>query len=1276
MTLIADIVDVVPDPRTTPVASVQITFNKVAKLVRLADFTLTRDGVNVPLAGPAQSVTGSGTSYSLNGLTTPTTPAGVYVVTLNAAGSSIISDDGLNEPLSNSPSDSWGQPTLWPGVTSCFRTAHLFHQSGLPLTYGPLPTFYGGALSPLDITTLVWSGTSYVITLNVFPPDQDFGPGDYVAIEQQNLASSCTGVWKVTAVNKMAKQLTLDVPPPGGTGPNNSGNGAGGLLTRWNSRRWDSLCSFTVSAAGKRGYEQSINLNDKNFLVPYNLTSIFKVVSATQGTAYGSLFKVRLEVPGHNFSTGDIVEVSGVRLLENNTYGSEIARGWWVVTYINTSFIELDNSIWVTGAASAANTGIVQSASNAIATRTAMMTGGTANPSALAIADYNKLVQWDRGYQQGMDDFRGWFETKSGGKQAGYYFSSSAVGTPLANLERGLNAGYPMILSALDKAYTNNWEISTSQNASGNLQITVAGGRTPLSVWANRVRIALIGHSNMSYCIDAHLNKVDSSLTSGGSGIRRLNGYNGLAASGTTTTLTIASGTLPNWLVGSQLYMEDGLNGGQSRTIKSVAGNPAVITVTSAFTFAIAANNKYRAGHLSFPVTAVSGQNITLGTPYRAGAGTGGAMMVMGKLATSGNSISEGAVNPLGGKYTRIATEVDHGLVAGDFIVVLGTQGAGSGFANCTRGDFADGTGGIKVHKVMTAPTSVTVDVDTPFVNYATGGRWYGTCLTVLPWFAAGSDTEATDEGRLDSPDCRRPEVVTIFNDRLKTLVNDVFSRHGARHIGFCDEAAFRYKASPASPILAMTPYSGETTDQIIDRIGQFGDWLQSTWARKMTVNTTAVLTKDTFNSTQRTNVINRWGGLMSEGACFVYDRSVYQMKGPDGYLEHITALLTGNARYYYAPQEIGGGAGFITSVGISSSVANGKAVKLITSGDSGAYPTVDESSAELGGTPHNHSGSIVGIYGHSVAAVNGVYHVRSRQSGNGVTIESRYTADGSGGTLVHCNYSVPVKIVSIAAASPGTRVTTEFPHGIPDATDEITSVRVFGYTGIDNTVTHAAVRVNDTQFDLPGVTYSADPATGICFYCRADLWHWLGLSYMLWQSGKALEYSSGSVALPVNTRRAYLPGPPTPLSADGGYTVTDFSGELTGNSAESMERCPKGSCLPTSRASPTRCWGSRCCSLPARTIPSSEKSCRTPARRLRWTPISRQTSPLAINSLSGRSRRRTRPRFFSFAGRSTATLAASRSTRRNARSSTSVSSRRRVRSPRTIELRSEREWA
>lgn len=98
----ADIIDVTPDPRLSPVGNVTIVFSEAVTGVDIADFRLVRNGTNIALTG--LTVSGSGTTYTVN-LATVTTDFGDYTFTLVASGSG-IADTAGNALLANA-SDTW-----------------------------------------------------------------------------------------------------------------------------------------------------------------------------------------------------------------------------------------------------------------------------------------------------------------------------------------------------------------------------------------------------------------------------------------------------------------------------------------------------------------------------------------------------------------------------------------------------------------------------------------------------------------------------------------------------------------------------------------------------------------------------------------------------------------------------------------------------------------------------------------------------------------------------------------------------------------------------------------------------------------------------------------------------------------------------------------------------------------------------------------------------------------------------------------------------------------
>ena len=101
----ADVIDVTPDPRTTSVSAVVVQFTRAVAGVDAGDLILTRDGAPVSLSGISVTTTDS-VRWTVNGLATATSSAGVYVLTVNASGSGIVAtDDGAS--LVASASDTW-----------------------------------------------------------------------------------------------------------------------------------------------------------------------------------------------------------------------------------------------------------------------------------------------------------------------------------------------------------------------------------------------------------------------------------------------------------------------------------------------------------------------------------------------------------------------------------------------------------------------------------------------------------------------------------------------------------------------------------------------------------------------------------------------------------------------------------------------------------------------------------------------------------------------------------------------------------------------------------------------------------------------------------------------------------------------------------------------------------------------------------------------------------------------------------------------------------------
>jgi subtilisin family serine protease len=105
--LAADIVDVTPDPRTTAVASIVVSFNRAVSGFDVTDLVLTRNGGAVPLAGTSLTPSLDRKTWTLSGavLEQATNASGGYRLELVASGSGII--DGSGIVIASNAVDEW-----------------------------------------------------------------------------------------------------------------------------------------------------------------------------------------------------------------------------------------------------------------------------------------------------------------------------------------------------------------------------------------------------------------------------------------------------------------------------------------------------------------------------------------------------------------------------------------------------------------------------------------------------------------------------------------------------------------------------------------------------------------------------------------------------------------------------------------------------------------------------------------------------------------------------------------------------------------------------------------------------------------------------------------------------------------------------------------------------------------------------------------------------------------------------------------------------------------
>jgi len=108
----ADITDVAPDPRNSPVDAVEIVFSEAISGFDAGDLSLTRNGGQDLLTGGESLATTDNIVWTLSGLSGLTAAGGDYVLTLTAAGSGI--QDAVGNLLEDDASDTWFTDTEAP----------------------------------------------------------------------------------------------------------------------------------------------------------------------------------------------------------------------------------------------------------------------------------------------------------------------------------------------------------------------------------------------------------------------------------------------------------------------------------------------------------------------------------------------------------------------------------------------------------------------------------------------------------------------------------------------------------------------------------------------------------------------------------------------------------------------------------------------------------------------------------------------------------------------------------------------------------------------------------------------------------------------------------------------------------------------------------------------------------------------------------------------------------------------------------------------------------
>jgi hypothetical protein len=216
----ADIVDVTPDPRNLPVGNVGINFSEPVTGVDFTDFTLTRDGQLVPLTADMLSPSMQPASSFVLNLSTVTSAAGTYQLTLVAGLSGIVGP--TNDALNDNAVDTWLTTTTAPTADIVPVTPNPRSTAVGPVTINFSEPVTGvsasdfrltrnGTMVALDTATLSGSGDSYTLDLSSVTGVS----GTYVLTLNASGSGISDGAGNFLAANASTTWVTnTDTTPP------------------------------------------------------------------------------------------------------------------------------------------------------------------------------------------------------------------------------------------------------------------------------------------------------------------------------------------------------------------------------------------------------------------------------------------------------------------------------------------------------------------------------------------------------------------------------------------------------------------------------------------------------------------------------------------------------------------------------------------------------------------------------------------------------------------------------------------------------------------------------------------------------------------------------------------------------------------------------------------------------------------------------------------------------------------------------------------------------
>jgi len=183
----ADIVNVAPDPRQTPVSQIEIVFSEAVVGFEVGDLILSRDGGANLLTGNESLTTADHVTWTLGGLEGLTATDGTYTLSLPAATSGVVNQAQVL--LENDASDTWVVDTTGPTVD----------------IVDVIPDPRAGAVDSIDI---VFSEPVILLDVADFNLSHNFGPnlltGNETLTTEDNVTWTLSGLGPLTSTGGAA----------------------------------------------------------------------------------------------------------------------------------------------------------------------------------------------------------------------------------------------------------------------------------------------------------------------------------------------------------------------------------------------------------------------------------------------------------------------------------------------------------------------------------------------------------------------------------------------------------------------------------------------------------------------------------------------------------------------------------------------------------------------------------------------------------------------------------------------------------------------------------------------------------------------------------------------------------------------------------------------------------------------------------------------------------------------------------------------------------------